>query len=116
MLYGDDASVRKANDLARMAALRAVVPDPDAHETIVAAWQLHTREKAEAHAAEMEARYESMRSAIDELQRTDPRTYALATQGAKFSTVKGTRGESGKKASAQGRIDGLFPRQMPVLG
>lgn len=63
----------------------------------------------------MARRYESMRAAIEELERTSKRLFDAAVHGPKFSTVRGTKGEQGKKASAEGRIEGLFPRQLPVL-
>lgn len=63
----------------------------------------------------MQERYDSMINALDELEKTSPFLFQEATQKNKFNTVKGTAGEAGKKASAEGRIPGLFPRQMPVL-
>lgn len=79
------------------------------------AWQLHQRKKREERATEMQERYDSMIKAIEELERTSPRLFEEATQKNKFNTVKGTQGEAGKKASLEGRIPGLFPRQLPVL-
>jgi len=114
-LYGTDATTRKAQELERVEALNKVVPNADVHETIMRAWQLHQRKKREERATEMQERYDCMIRAIEELERTSPRLFEEATQKNKFNTVKGTLGEAGKKASVEGRIPGLFPRQMPVL-
>jgi len=114
-LYGDDASARKAHDLERFEALTKVIPDLEVHETIVRAWQLHKRHLREEHEQEIERRYASMQGAIVELEKTSKPLFDAAVHGPKFSTVRGTKGEAGKRASAEGRIEGLFPRQLPVL-
>lgn len=79
------------------------------------AWQLHQRKQRESRTSEMQERYDCMINALNELEQASPHLFQEATQKNKFNTVKGTQGEAGKKASAQGRIPGLFPRQMPVL-
>lgn len=63
----------------------------------------------------MEERYACMLKALDELEKASPFLFEEAVQKHKFNTVKYTQGEAGKKASVEGRIPGLFPRQMPVL-
>ena len=98
-----------------MAALKRVIPDPQVHETIMRAWQLHKRKQREARESEMQGRYDSMIQALNELEKTSPALFNSATGGPKFSTTRGTKGDSGKRASLRGRIEGLFPRQLPVM-
>jgi large subunit ribosomal protein L40 len=57
----------------------------------------------------MRDRYESMREALAELERSDERLFAIATEPEKFSTLKGSVEES-----LEGRLEGLFPRQLWV--
>lgn len=114
-LYGSDATARRQSESARASALQEAIPDVDVHETIVRAWQLHKRQQREGHQQALQDRYESMLEAIDELEKVSRPHWKLATQGPKFSTVRGTKGEAGKRASLEGRIEGLFPRQLPVL-
>ena len=91
------------------------MPSREVHETIVRAWQLHERRKREEREAEMQARYDTMLGAIKELENTSTALFEAATKGPKFSTVRGTQGPDGKRASLNGRIEGLFPRQLPVI-
>lgn len=92
-----------------------MIPHPEVHETIVRAWKVFSDKQKAQQEEEMQARYDCMVEAIDALERTSPRLFNLATKGAKFSNVRTTKGEEGKKASNAGRIEGLFPRQLPVL-
>jgi hypothetical protein len=114
-LYGSDASARKTQDLARKAALDKVMPDPEIHETIMLAWELHCKRQYKEQQDALDNRFKTMVKAIDELEKTDIGLWKAATQGPKFSTVRGTKGDEGKRASMAGRIEGLFPRQLPVL-
>ena len=114
-LYGNDASARKAQDMERLEALNKAIPDPEVHETIMRAWQLFKRKQREQRDLEMQERYECMVNAIEELKKASPYLYSEAVEKSKFNTVRGTKGERGRKASAEGRIPGLFPRQMQVL-
>jgi large subunit ribosomal protein L40 len=110
-----DASARKSQDLERFEALNKAIPDPEIHETIMRAWQLHKRKQREQRESEMQERYEAMINAIEELKEASPYLYSEAVEKNKFNTVRGTKGDQGRKASVEGRIPGLFPRQMQVL-
>ncbi|KAL7007592.1 hypothetical protein EMMF5_002668 [Cystobasidiomycetes sp. EMM_F5] len=114
-LYGTTPTIRKAQNLARAEAVDAAIPSLGVHETIMRAWQLHRRQVREQREAEMQARYDSMQAAIAELEKTDVNLFRLATGGPKFSTIRHSGGEEGKQASLAGRMNGLFPRQMPVM-
>lgn len=114
-LYGNDASARKAYDLERQAALEKVIPDATVHDTIMRAWNLLQRNQRNKHSREMQARYDCMQSALTKLEQVSPSLFKLATGGPKFSNVRGTAGDAGQRASREGRIPGLFPRQMPVI-
>lgn len=115
-LYGNDATARRAHELERIEALNKAIPNVEVHETIMRAWQLHQRKARETRESEMNARYESMQEALEELKNTSTFLFREATEVSKFNTVRGTKGEAGKQASIEGRIPGLFPRQMAVLG
>lgn len=114
-LYSQDITARRARDLERAEALKKVVPNAEVHETIVRAFQLLQRKKREQRETEMQERYECMVNAVEELKKTSPYLYHEAVEKDKFNVVVGTVGEAGKKASKEGRIPNLFPRQMPVL-
>jgi large subunit ribosomal protein L40 len=91
----------------RLAALAKVVPSAEAHDTILRAWRLHTRQKRESHAAELARKYSLMRGAIDLLEETSPELFKLATEGRKFQNVDQSR-------SNNARLEGLVPRELRV--
>lgn len=49
--------------------LKTVLPSAEAHETIERAWQLYQRDRREQRARKLEAQFESMKAACDELER-----------------------------------------------
>lgn len=83
-----------------------MIPSAAVHETITRAWQLHTRHTREAHAAELQRKYDSMRSALDLLERTDGDLFRMATSGTKLQNVVQKGGPE--------RLEGLFPREARV--
>jgi hypothetical protein len=96
-----------------VAALKAAVPNLEVHDTIDRAWKLHQRKAREAHSANLKARYDSLQHAMLELQQASPRLFDAAAAPAD-NVPSGTKAEEGKVASRQGRIPGLFPRQLRV--
>ena len=102
-------------DVERLARLKAAVPSLAAHDTIERAVKLQARTDRLAREAELKAKYEAIREAMTELEAVSPRLFAAAIEGEKErSVVKSSRTEAGKLASADGRVPGLFPRQMRV--
>lgn len=93
------------SDADRLAALAKVVPSPEAHETIQRAWALHQRHKREAHSAELARKYESMRKAIDLLEKTDKVLWEKAVEGKKFQNVD-------QSGATNARLVGLVPREL----
>lgn len=89
----------------RIAALQKVIPSPEAHETILRAWQLHRRHKREAHSAELARKYAAMRSAIDLLEETDRELWDKAVGGKKYQNVD-------QADATNARLDGLVPREL----
>ena len=87
----------------------------EAHETIMRAWQLRERTLREQREQDMQKRYDCMLKALDMLEQTDTRLFNLATKGPKFTNIRAPAGTDAKQASLDGRIEGLFPRQLPVL-
>jgi large subunit ribosomal protein L40 len=113
ILYGEPDDPLPSDE-ERLAAVSKVVPSLDAHETIELAWKIRQRKEREAYQSDMRDRYESMRAAIEELGRTDRRLYGIATKPDKFSTIKGIKGNAGVQESLEGRLEGLFPRQLRI--
>ena len=112
-IYGESFTDPEAATARRLEALQAVVPSLKAHETIERAWKLHQRREREEQSENLRIKYESMREALRELEKEDPRLFAAAVEG-KISPARNTRGTQGDLASKEGRIPGLFPRQMRI--
>ncbi|KAM0746775.1 hypothetical protein T439DRAFT_318553 [Meredithblackwellia eburnea MCA 4105] len=92
---------------ARVSALEKVVPSLEVHETITRAWQLHRRSQRSAHSLELARKYESMRKAIDLLEKTDKGLWEMAVEGKKFQNVA-------QRDVGNERLDGIWPRELRV--
>jgi len=113
-IYGTSFSDPETSDARRLEAIKAAVPSLEAHDTIDRAWKLYQRRERESRAENLRIKYESMREALKELEEVSPRLFKAAVDQPKLSPAKETRGSAGTEASKQGRIPGLFPRQMRI--
>lgn len=111
MVYGESFTTPQSHDAKRLAALKKAVPSLEAHETITRAWALYQRQQREALEKNLKVRYDAMRDAISELEQTDKRLFDAAT-APQPSLAHRHKGAAGVAASREGRIDGLFPRQI----
>ena len=101
-----------------MRALKKAIPSVEAHETIERAFKLYIRHQRQRRQAELERKYECMRNAMVELEKLDPRLaleanrpedprVRTAAETALLTTLRGP-----EKKSTEGRIRGLFPREL----
>jgi large subunit ribosomal protein L40 len=101
-------------------ALRKAIPSIQAHEIIERAFKLHIRHKRQHRQAELERKFESMRNAMIELDKVNPRLAHEANQTddprirteAEVALLKTLRGT--ERLAVEGRIRGLFPREMRI--
>ncbi|KAF8516080.1 hypothetical protein JB92DRAFT_2911494 [Gautieria morchelliformis] len=101
-------------------ALRKAIPSIQAHEIIERAFKLYIRHKRQHRQAELERKFESMRNAMIELDRLNPRLAHEANKPedprirteAEVALLKTLRGT--ERLAVEGRIRGLFPREMRI--
>lgn len=101
-------------------ALRKAIPSIQAHEIIERAFKLYIRHKRQLRQAELERKFESMRNAMIELDKVNPRLAYEANQPddprarteAEIALLKTLRGT--ERLAAEGRPRGLFPREMRI--
>ncbi|KAG8832585.1 hypothetical protein FRC17_001096 [Serendipita sp. 399] len=102
------------------AALERVIPSPEAHESIERAWVLWQKKKRDAREAELKRKFERMKSAMDDLEKTNPRLYRLATSKADPRKMDADAQEEAKlyrgieRKAFEARIEGLFPRDLRI--
>ncbi|CAG7847570.1 SubName: Full=Probable mitochondrial aconitate hydratase {ECO:0000313/EMBL:CCA69000.1} [Serendipita indica DSM 11827] len=102
------------------AALERVITSPEAHETIERAWMIWQKRKRDAREAELKRKFECMKRAMDDLEKTDLRLYRIATskpdprkmEADQEQELKGYRGAD--KRAIEARIEGLFPRELRI--
>lgn len=104
----------------REALARVIPSNPEVHETIEAAWQLHQRSIRNRREEELGRKMACMRAAMDELQnnypalykearkRVDPRSYTPEEE----ALYKQYRGLSRK--ALESRQENMFPREMRI--
>lgn len=113
-MYPQDSWETLTSDDARLKSLSQVVPSAEVDDTIWRAWQLSRRHKREQQQADLRARYEALESALKMLENTDKRLFDLATSE-RISSTRGTGNISkDQELSKEGRLPGLFPRQLPI--
>lgn len=101
-------------------ALRKAIPSIQAHEIIERAFKLYIRHHRQHRQAELERKFECMRNAMIELDKVNPRLAHEANQPddprvrteAEVALLKTLRGT--EKLAVEGRIRGLFPREMRI--
>jgi len=101
-------------------ALQHAIPSVQAHHTIDRAWLLYQRHVRKKREAELNRKFECMRSAMDELQKLDHRLYMEANKQdnpcsrsvAEVEMSKTLKGSEQKALDA--RIPGLFPRELRI--
>lgn len=105
-------------DVARR--LQRAIPSVQAHETIERAWLLHQRHIRRGRQAELDRKFQSMRTAMEKLHELEPKLYQAANEledprarseeeTELLQTMKGP-----EKKAAEARIRGLFPREIRV--
>ncbi|KAH9997793.1 hypothetical protein BJV74DRAFT_254547 [Russula compacta] len=105
-------------DVAR--AIQIAIPSKQAHETIERAWLLYQRHQRWRHEEELGRKYECMKRAMDELEKTDPHLFREANRPedprqrgmAEIEFAKTLRGV--EKKALESRLPGLFPRELRV--
>ncbi|KAK4055500.1 hypothetical protein OIV83_000046 [Microbotryomycetes sp. JL201] len=92
-------------DEERLAALAKVVPSKEVHETITRAWSVIQTRKRQQHEQEMRRKYDSMRKAIDLLEKVDKTLFDKAVGGKQFDNLD----QTGRDNS---RLRGLVPKEL----
>ncbi|KAG6874417.1 hypothetical protein C0995_015153 [Termitomyces sp. Mi166 len=101
-------------------ALQFAIPSVQAHNTIERAWLLHKRHIRKMREAELGRKFESMRTAMEELRRVDDRLYMEANKQEDPRARIGAERELAKQLKTteirtlEARIRGLFPRELRV--
>ena len=96
--------------------VRKVIGNAEAYETVERAWHLFQREKREKLKTAMEARFEAMREACEELDREEWRALyerAVSRPAAKVAPARG-RKTTPETRWLDARIEGLVPREQWV--
>ncbi|KAG8836706.1 hypothetical protein FRB91_008524 [Serendipita sp. 411] len=102
------------------AALERVITSPEAHETIERAWVIWQKKKRDAKEAELRRKFECMKRAMDDLEKTNPRLYSLAASKPDPRKMDAATQEEAKlyrgveKKAIEARIEGLFPRDLRI--
>ncbi|KAH8918536.1 hypothetical protein BT69DRAFT_572352 [Atractiella rhizophila] len=99
-----------------------IIPDPETHETITRAWQLHQRHERESRDDLLQRKFASLQNALKELERINPPLFFTAVGGGpdgEGGRVFGNAMQSGKKGLSlaergRERLEGLFPRDVTV--
>lgn len=102
------------------AALERVILSAESHETIERAWVIWQRNKRIKREAELKRKFDCMKRAMDDLEKTDPRLYQIATSKPDprkmeedvEQEIKQYRGV--ERRALEARIDGLFPRDLRI--
>jgi large subunit ribosomal protein L40 len=102
------------------AALERVIPSAEAHETIERAWVIWQKNKRDTREAELKRKFDCMKRAMDDLEKTDPNLYRIATTKADprktepevQEELKQYRGV--ERRALEARIEGLFPRDLRI--
>ncbi|KIM24180.1 hypothetical protein M408DRAFT_331932 [Serendipita vermifera MAFF 305830] len=102
------------------AALERVITSREAHETIQRAWVVFSKAKRDAREAELKRKFDCMKRAMDDLEKTDGRLYRIATSKPDpratdeetQEMLKQYRGV--EKRAMEARIEGLFPRDLRI--
>ncbi|KAF8579881.1 hypothetical protein K439DRAFT_1663053 [Ramaria rubella] len=101
-------------------SLRKAIPSIQAHEIIERAFKLYIRHQRQQRQAELERKFESMRNAMTELAKINPRLALEANKPedprvrtvADIALLSKLRGP--ERAIVEGRIRGLFPRELRI--
>ncbi|KAF5352670.1 hypothetical protein D9756_005836 [Leucocoprinus leucothites] len=101
-------------------AIQHAIPSVQAHNTIERAWLLHKRQIRKRREAELARKFESMRKAMEELEKIDTRLYMEANRQedprarseAERQLAKTLR--SSELRAVEARVRGLFPRELRV--
>lgn len=99
-------------------AIQRAIPSVQAHHTIERAWLLHKRQIRKRREAELTRKFESMKRAMEELEKIDTRLYMEANRQedprarttAEMNLAKTLR--SSELRALEARIRGLFPREL----
>jgi large subunit ribosomal protein L40 len=102
------------------AALERVITSKEAHETIERAWTIWQKTKRDKREAELKRKFDCMKRAMDDLEKTDPRLYRIATSKPDPRKMEEDVQEELKqyrgveKKAIEARIEGLFPRDLRI--
>lgn len=88
--------------------LKTVLPSAEAHETIERAWQLYQRDRRHQRARALEAKFESMKAACDELERITSVPAASPTDASSESS----EAESSSPSMTTKRAQPQYPRYL----
>ncbi|KXN88913.1 hypothetical protein AN958_06784 [Leucoagaricus sp. SymC.cos] len=101
-------------------AIQHAIPSVQAHNTIERAWLLHKRQIRKQREAELARKFESMKKAMEELEKIDTRLYMEANRqedprartSAEMQLARNLR--SSELRALEARIRGLFPRELRI--
>ena len=100
--------------------IQRAIPSVQAHETIERAWLLHKRHIRREREAELQRKFDCMKTAMETLRKLDKRLYQGAnveedprarteTETELSKTLKGP-----EKKALESRVRGLFPRELRI--
>ncbi|OBZ68575.1 54S ribosomal protein L28, mitochondrial [Grifola frondosa] len=100
--------------------LQRAIPSVQAHETIERAWWLHQRHVRRERQADLDRKFQCMRTAMETLREVAPKLYAEANKEEdprvrsrlEIDVAKTLKGPERK--ALESRIRGLFPRELRI--
>lgn len=95
--------------------LKTVLPSAEAHETIERAWQLYQRDRRQQRTRALEAKFESMKAACDELERITSVPAPSPTDASAASEAEAESSGSSKRAAQPQYPRYLYDRAMSRL-
>lgn len=101
-------------------AIQHAIPSVQVHNTIERAWLLHKRQIRRCREAELARKFESMKRAMEELEKIDTRLYLEANKQedprarSKSEQELAKQLRSSELRAVEARVRGLFPRELRI--
>jgi len=101
-------------------AIQHAIPSVQAHNTIERAWLLHKRHIRKRRETELARKFESMKKAMEELEKIDTQLYLEANKQddprarSKHDQALAKQLRSSELRAVEARVRGLFPRELRI--
>lgn len=101
-------------------AIQHAIPSVQAHNTIERAWLLHKRQIRKRRETELARKFESMKRAMEELEKIDTQLYLEANKQedprvrSKHEQALAKQLRSSELRAVEARVRGLFPRELRI--